>query len=183
MLFSDKLDFLHEICRLLRMSTQHRWQSAIGMFGAIALLIGGSCQGPASPQDASSAQGDTVPQGTLIPVAMTSCYQYTRERDSVRLTITVTNDSASGTLHFKNYQIDGSRGTVEGRFHGDTLLVVYDFHAEGAHNRTEEAFLKRGADLIRGIGDRESIGNTYRFTNRGAIDFEMGQIFQPVPCD
>src|SRR5690606_5901841 len=177
------MNFLHGICRLVTMNKQHHWRSAVAIFGATALLIGGSCQRPASSQNENTAQDDTVPQGTIVPVAETSCYLHTRERDSVRLSITVANDSASGTLHFKNYQIDGSQGTVEGRFHGDTLLVVYDFHAEGTQNRTEEAFLKRGTDLIRGVGDREPVGNTYRFTDRGAIDFEAGQIFQPVSCD
>ncbi|MFB2120603.1 MULTISPECIES: hypothetical protein [Parapedobacter] len=166
------------------MSLQHQWRVVIGMFGAIVLLTGGSCQGPSSSsQGQNGSQGDTLSQGTVIPVVVTSCYLYTRERDSVRFSITVTNDSASGTLHFENYQIDGSQGTVEGRLHGDTLLVVYDFQAEGTQNRTEEAFLKRGANLIRGIGDRKPVGNTYRFTDRGAIDFEAGQVFQPVPCE
>lgn len=119
----------------------------------------------------------------MMPVPVTSCYLYTHGRDSVYLSISVANDSASGTLHFKNYQIDGSQGIVEGRYYGDTLLVDYDFHAEGTHNRVEEAFLKRGPGLIRGVGDREPDGNTYRFTDRSAIDFEAGQIFQPVPCD
>lgn len=160
-----------------------QYHCRLASIGMVILLIGGSCQGPASSREGNTAQNDTVPQGTVVPVAVTSCYLHTHERDSVRLSLTVANDSASGTLHFKNYQIDGSQGTVAGRFHGDTLLVIYDFHAEGTDNRTEEAFLKRGADLIRGAGDREPIGNTYRFTNRSAIDFEAGQIFQPVPCN
>ena len=162
---------------------QHHCRLFAVALGMIVVLTGGSCQGPSSSQDQNTTEGDTVPQGTVVPVALTACYLYTHERDSVRLSITVANDSASGTLHFKNYQIDGSQGTVEGRFHGDTLFVIYDFQAEGTHNRTEEAFLKRGADLIRGVGDREPVGNTYRSTSRSAIDFEAGQIFQPVPCD
>lgn len=149
---------------------------------AVAVLLGGACQNPTSSNQEKTGQGDTVPQGMVVPVAITSCYLHTHERDSVRLSITVATDSARGTLHFKNYQIDSSQGTVEGRFRGDTLFVIYDFQAEGSHNRTEEAFLKRGADLIRGIGHREQVGNTYRFTNHGTIDFEAGQIFQPVPC-
>lgn len=153
------------------------------IIGMAVLLIGGSCQGPASSREENTAKNDTVPQGTVVPVAVTSCYLHTHERDSVRLSITVAADSATGTLHFKNYQIDSSQGTVEGRFRGDTLFVIYDFQAEGSHNRTEEAFLKRGADLIRGIGDREPVGNTYRFTNRSTIDFDAGQIFQPVSCN
>src|SRR3546814_9711342 len=125
------------------MNNQYRGRLAAAIFGATAVLIGGSCQGPASSQDGNTVQDDTVPQGTVVPVAVTSCYLHTHERDSVHLSITVANDSASGTLHFENYQIDGSQGTVEGRFHGDTLFVIYDFHAEGSHNRTEEAFLKQ----------------------------------------
>lgn len=165
------------------MNKQHHWRLAATIFGVTALLFGGSCQGPASSQDENTSHDDTVPQGMVIPTAVTSCYLHIHERDSVWLSITVADDSASGTLHFNNYQIDGSQGTVEGRFHGDTLFVVYDFQAEGAQNRTEEAFLKRGSNLIRGVGDREPMENTYRFTDRGAIDFKTGQIFQPVSCN
>ncbi|MEC3881141.1 hypothetical protein [Parapedobacter sp. 10938] len=165
------------------MSVQHHWGLLATIFSAAALLAGSSCQGPTSSEKANTIQGDTIPQGATVQESTTSCYLHTHERDSVRLSINLVSDSVSGTLHFKNYQIDGSQGTVTGRFHGDTLLVVYDFHAEGSHNRTEEAFLKQGVDLIRGFGDREPDGNTYRFTDRGAIDFEAGQIFQPVSCD
>lgn len=165
------------------MNRQLHWRSITAIVSTAALLIGSSCQEPTSSDDKNTAQGDTVSNGAVVPMAATSCYLHTHGRDSVHLRITVTNDSASGTLQFKNYQIDGSQGTVSGRFRGDTLMVIYDFHAEGTHNRTAEAFLKRGADLIRGVGDREPVGNTYRFTNRSAIDFEAGQIFQPVPCD
>ncbi len=165
------------------MNKPHHRRLFVTIISAAALLMGGSCQGPTSPDERNAAQGDTVRQGITVPKAVTSCYLHTHERDSVRLSITAASDSVSGTLHFNNYQIDDSQGTVEGRFHGDTLLVIYDFQAEGTQNRTEEAFLKRGTDLIRGVGDRGPVGNTYRFTDRGAIDFEAGQIFQPVPCD
>jgi len=164
------------------MNKRHQWRLFAAVISAAALM-GGACQGPTSSHTEGTAQGDTVLQGTVVPVAVTSCYLHTHERDSVSLSITVADDGASGTLHFNNYQIDDSQGSVAGRFHGDTLFVIYDFQAEGTQNRTEEAFLKRGIDLIRGVGDREPVGNTYRFTDRGAIDFEAGQVFQPVPCE
>lgn len=97
--------------------------------------------------------------------------------------IAVEGDTVRGKLQFKNYQIDGSSGTISGRFHGDTLLVHYDFFAEGTHNVTEEAFLKQGDQYIRGFGDRQEASGVYRFTDRQAIDFSDGQAFRPVTCD
>ena len=166
------------------MEMHHRFRLPVALLIAIALLAVSSCQGPASSGDeGTAAHTDTMPQGTADPVTVTSCYLHTHERDSVRLRLTITNDTVSGTLHFKNYQIDGSQGTVRGQFQGDTLFLVYDFHAEGTHNMTEEAFLKQGTDLVRGFGDREEDKHLYRFTDRNAIEFSTGQIFKPVSCN
>lgn len=91
-------------------------------------------------------------------------------------------DSVYGMLHFKNYQIDGSRGTVHGRFQGDTLFVQYDFLAEGTQNLTEEAFLKQDERYVRGFGEREATDGVHRYVDRSAIDFTEGQVFVPAAC-
>jgi len=85
-------------------------------------------------------------------------------------------------MHFKNYQIDGSQGTIRGQFRGDTLFVLYDFFAEGTHSIAEEAFLKRNDTLVRGFGERDEIKGIYRFRDRGDIDFSAGQVFRPILC-
>lgn len=85
--------------------------------------------------------------------------------------VNAVGDSVQGSLHFNNYQIDDSKGSIRGRFHGDTLFVVYDFMAEGMRSRTAEAFLKRGDSLIRGLGE-ELLKK----------DFSKGQVFLNVPC-
>lgn len=165
------------------MDMQHRFRLRNAVSGtlALALLIVTSCQGPASSTD-EAADRTGLPGAEAPIAAVTSCYRYVNGKDSVYLVLTTDKDSVSGTLHFKNYQIDGSQGTIRGRFSDDTLFVRYDFHAEGTHNITEEAFLKRGGTLIRGFGERTASEEVYRFTDRGTIDFSEGQVFQPISC-
>jgi len=112
-----------------------------------------------------------------------TCYLHVHGQDSITLDIAVDGDTVWGKLQFKNYQIDGSSGTVSGRFEGDTLLVKYDFFAEGTRNITEEAFLKQGDRYIRGFGDRKEVDGVYRFADKRAIDFVDGQVFRPVACN
>ncbi|GGG82301.1 hypothetical protein GCM10007415_13910 [Parapedobacter pyrenivorans] len=164
------------------MDMQHHFRQPITLLGILALLVGSSCQGPASSSDESTDRTETIQPDAEVSPAVTTCYLYTHGQDSVHLVLIDDKDTVSGTLHFRNHQIDGSQGTVHGRFRGDTLFVLYEFQAEGTHNITEEAFLKRGGTLIRGFGDRSPSEEVYRFTDHGAIDFSEGQVFQPVSC-
>jgi len=111
------------------------------------------------------------------------CYLYTNKKDSIKLNYTQNKDNVKGNLHFQNYQIDGSRGTINGQFHGDTLWIEYDFMAEGMHSNTEEVFLKKGDSLIRGVGEHIISADRSQFKNRDSIRFQDGQIFLPVACN
>lgn len=144
-----------------------------------SLLVWAACQPPTpSSTDAAESPLEVGEAGSITTV----CYLHIHGRDSVKLRFTHDQDSIKGIMRFKNYQIDGSQGTVRGRFHGDTLFVLYDFFAEGTHNITEEAFFKSGNTYIRGFGEREHIRGVHRFIDRKSIDFSVGQVFLPASC-
>lgn len=142
-----------------------------------------ACGGPSQENtpNTTSANSDAMSQSTDIDGSHV-CYLHIHERDSVHLELRTKGDSIQGSLFFNNYQIDDSRGIIRGRFKGDTLFVVYDFMAEGMHNQTEEAFLKRGDSLIRGFGDRQMINETMTYQKSANINFNKGQVFHPVSC-
>jgi len=112
----------------------------------------------------------------------TYCYIYTRERDSISMNFTQTGEEIKGILHFDNYQIDGSRGTITGDFQNDTLWVEYHFMAEGMRNIVEEGFLKKGNSLIRGTGTRVQAGDKFVYQDRNSIDFTDGQTLMMIKC-
>ncbi|WP_353185970.1 hypothetical protein [Parapedobacter lycopersici] len=141
-----------------------------------AISLGGiaACHTATERRTEVSAENDIASQ--------TACYRYVNGRDTVHLRLVIDRDSVNGTLHFRNYQVDGSSGSVSGRFRGDTLVVFYDFFAEGMHSVTEEAFLVQGDTYIRGFGERQETAGIHRFIDSRAIDFSDGQAFHPVPC-
>lgn len=147
---------------------------------AFTLLLWCACNSPSPPAD--HTQPITHTEAVDVNPSNSVCYLHTHNKDSVKLRFTIDHRSIEGKIHFKNYQIDGSQGAVRGRFHGDTLFVLYDFVAEGTHNVTEEAFLKRGDTYVRGFGEREEIEGVHRFTEKGDVDFSDGQVFVPVQC-
>jgi len=110
------------------------------------------------------------------------CYLYTHEKDSIKLNFTRNGNMIEGTLHFKNYQIDGSSGTIDGKFYGDTLWVVYDFFSEGMHSIKDEVFLQKGDTLIRGFGEYEQMVEKHQYNDKASINFKNGQSFLPLSC-
>ncbi|MGK6352868.1 hypothetical protein ACMGDE_16295 [Parapedobacter sp. DT-150] len=152
------------------MDSNTLFRLGFGWMAALSIVVSSACNPPATTQRTDNASADSTAVPAAVAEAVTSCYLHTRGRDTIMLQLSTRPDTVSGTLSFNNYQIDDSRGTVAGRYHGDTLIVMYDFHAEGTHNIQEEVFLRQGSMLIRGAGDRSK------------IDFSTGQVFQPVSC-
>lgn len=168
------------------MKTAYPFCRPAGLAVVIALLSGTACNRSGSPQDTSASGTATVVDSPATvgdpPMTDTLCYQHTNGRDTIMLELSIHSDTVSGHLHFNNYQMDDSQGAIMGQYRGDTLVVTYDFHAEGTHSRQEEAFLRQDRRLIRGSGDREEHKGLYRFKDLQAVDFENGQIFTPAPC-
>lgn len=147
------------------------------------ILVLAGCSGPQRERSTHADTEDTTPLQNRAPtVEMQRCYLHVNGRDSVHIAFEVGSDSVEGTLYFNNYQFDDSRGTIRGRFHGDTLKVVNDYLAEGMRSRSQEAFLKKGDSLIRGFGDRHLVNDTMTYSAPEDVSFENGQVFRPTPC-
>jgi len=138
----------------------------------VQFLILCACGSPSQTKNPTGTTADSNTRSDSITNEKSQhCYIHIHGRDSVHMIVNAVSDSVQGSLHFNNYQIDDSRGSIRGRFHGDTLFVVYDFMAEGMRSRTAEAFLKRGDSLIRSLGEEHL-----------TKDFSKGQVFLNVPC-
>lgn len=121
------------------------------------------------------------------------CYQAIFEKDTGELKITTDQrGKVTGDLVMK-YGLKPNtvervinKGKVDGTFRGDTLFLNY-LYTSGSLNKTlyqnPLALLKRGEQLIMGVGEIEhSVGRSY-FVRNKPIDFDKGRFnFNPVAC-
>lgn len=122
------------------------------------------------------------------------CFLAVHEKDTADLKIRTAKDGkVTGDLVIKYGELKPNalekglnRGAIEGKFRGDTLFADYTF-TSGTKDKTiyknPLAFLKRGEQLILGVGEIETyVGRTY-FKNDKPINFEIGKFrFEPVDC-
>lgn len=105
------------------------------------------------------------------PALSSYCYQKASNRDTVRLEYTMNGDSVNGFLSYNFYGKDKSKGTINGRMLGDTLLAMYTFFSEGVTSFREVIFLKKGNQMVEGYGEmKEQEGKMY-FTDRRKNEF------------
>ena len=121
------------------------------------------------------------------------CYQAFFEKDTGDLKITTDeNGKVTGDLEMR-YGLKPNtvervinKGKVDGSFRGDTLFLNY-LYTSGSLNKTlyqnPLAFLKKGEQLVMGVGEIEhSVGRSY-FVKNKPIDFDKGRFkFDPVEC-
>lgn len=110
------------------------------------------------------------------------CYRKTSQRDTILLKLKKAGNKFLGTLAFDNYQMDSSSGTVEGTAKGDTLILWYDFVAEGTHTIMEIVFKKQGNKLIRATGSIKTNGDSAYFENHAKLSFDTSQTLIQIDC-
>lgn len=125
-------------------------------------------------------QGNAGNAGKEAP--LTGCYLRALERDSLMARLTQDGNKISGTLHFDNYQKDGSRGTVEGSIEGEVVKLIYRFQAEGMSSISEVYFKRTPNGLIHGIGEVSVKGDSAYFTNPATISYLPEQELKKVDC-
>jgi hypothetical protein len=109
------------------------------------------------------------------------CYVFISGKDSIRMNIQVVNDIFEGSMSYKMFEKDGSRGDIKGLIQGDTLIGEYHFHSEGMESWREMMFLKNGESLVEGIGPQDEQGSKMRFADRTQVTF-TGMVLQPIDC-
>ena len=122
------------------------------------------------------------------------CYLAVFEKDTANMKLNTTTDGDVtgdlvidfGELKPNSLEKVINKGKVKGSYRGDTLFVNY-IYTSGTINETVYqnplAFLRRGEQLILGVGDVESAMGRAYFVKDKPINFDIGRFkFEPVDC-
>ncbi len=111
------------------------------------------------------------------------CLAYTKNNDTVFLSLAIKNGRVSGRLVYNLYEKDKNTGGINGAMHGDTLLADYSFLSEGSRSVRQVIFLKKGNILQEGIGGMKEQGSRLVFTNTAEVSFNDNIFLEPVDCN
>lgn len=129
-------------------------------------------------------QGNSVSTPAAQVSSIVGCYVARGSKVVYMLNIQNQQGSdVSGTLSFKNYQMDSSSGTFTGRYTDGILLGDYEFDAEGSHNVVQNIFKYSNGDFIRGQGALTTDGT--RFLDLSDITYDaasMQHLFKHEAC-
>lgn len=120
-----------------------------------------------------SAKNDTAGADSNmmhIQIPVSSCYRYTKNRDTVFLKVERFPNVVTGTMIYALYEKDRNTGEIEGRMTGDTLVADYNFMSEGNRSTRQVVFLIQGDTATEGYGDLK------------AVDFSKGLKLSKVSC-
>ncbi|MGO4877013.1 hypothetical protein [Pedobacter sp. AJM] len=132
-----------------------------------------------SEKKADSAKKDSVINET--------CYASSFEKDSAAMIVkTMASGKVTGSLLVKYAEKPQNKGEINGKFHGDTLLVDYRFNTGKDTTKAFTnplAFLKKDGKLIMGVAQIETtLGRSY-FVKGKPINYDAGKFtFIEVPC-
>ena len=155
----------------------------LGLFCLLLACIGlQNCKKNETPKDVE------VTKAKVEDPISVACYKALYENDTIELKInTLKGDKITGDMVMKIFEMPEKKGKIEGKFHGDTLLVDYTF-IQGTYEKkvfkNPMAMLKKGNELILGSGKIETyLGRSY-FAKDTPIDFEKVKYkFAIVDCD
>ncbi len=123
---------------------------------ALALIALGALLTACQQKPANPINIDSVAEEKKLTANVEECYTYTKNRDTVALTLNQVGTAITGRLTYKLFEKDKNEGRVVGKIKGDTLLLDYTFASEGTTSMRPVAFLKQGDKLIEGYGPDEN---------------------------
>lgn len=110
-----------------------------------------------------------------------TCYMQATGKDSVFVTLEDNLGTIIGKMRYKNFEKDSSSGDLVGSQNGDTLKVNYTFAEEGKTSEREIYFLRKGENIIEGIGEQTTEGATSKYANPAALKY-VGNTLKQVDC-
>ncbi len=125
----------------------------------------------------------TVPESNepIESSTLQTCYIGNTGKDSIYLTLDDNLGTFTGKLRYKNFEKDSSSGDVMGTQNGDTLKLNYTFASEGMTSDREIFFLRKGAELLEGIGEQNTEGSASNYANPSKLKYE-GNTLKQVDC-
>ncbi|KEY19506.1 hypothetical protein [Kaistella antarctica] len=113
--------------------------------------------------------------------SLQTCYMQATGKDSVFVSLEDNLGTIIGKMRYKNFEKDSSVGDLVGSQNGDTLKLMYTFEAEGTTSEREIYFLRKGSDIIEGIGEHTTEGIKSKYENSAKLKYE-GHILTQVDC-
>ena len=113
--------------------------------------------------------------------SLQTCYMQATGKDSVFVFLEDNLGTIIGKMRYKNFEKDSSSGDLVGSQNGDTLKLMYTFEAEGTTSEREIYFLRKGEDIIEGIGDHTTEGMKSKYENTAKLKYE-GHTLNQVDC-
>lgn len=111
------------------------------------------------------------------------CYSYTMNNDTIYLKVTNLEDSlVEGNLSYNLFEKDRNQGKFEGKWHGDSLFVDYEFEAEGVTSTREVFFLKTDSGMIEGYGPVKDTLNKVVFQEHSTLILNENILLKSVDC-
>lgn len=139
-----------------------------------------ACQTKTAEDTADSIA--TAPDTTLATADTQTCYAYTKDKDTVSLTLKAVGNEVTGQLDYNLYEKDKNSGTITGLIKGDTIIADYTFMSEGINSTRQVAFLKKDGSLIEGYGPSSDQDGKVIFTTTAGIKFDGSTTLTEVPC-
>lgn len=130
----------------------------------------------------ASSENKNIQPNIEKPLSVAGCYMEVLKRDTFTAHILQQHNKLTGRLFFNNYEKDKSSGTVSGLLEADILKLNYRFSSEGMSSVMEVYFKYKDGNLIRGIEEIKSMGDSVFFSNKAAIVYE-GSEFKGINCD
>ena len=129
---------------------------------------------------ADTGSSQTIPADDAF-ADIAGCYMQVLKRDTFAASLQQHGNTVTGRLSFDNYEKDGSTGTVSGDLQGDVLKLDYVFASEGMNSVMEVYFKYKDGNLVRGIGEMKTKGDTAYFINPALIQYN-GSDLKKISC-
>lgn len=153
--------------------------------GLFILLL--SCIGLQSCKKEQSQKNDKKDQVQIADTINQACYEALYESDTIEMKMITSKDNKiTGDMVMSFFAQPKKIGKIKGEFHGDTLLVYYNFYQGEEKAKVFSnpmAFLKKGDELILGSGKIEYYFGKSYFVKGEPIDFDRVKYkFKSVDC-
>lgn len=151
------------------------------LFLPMTLLVLTACNDQTQPPTPeNTAKSDTTEYKVQIPNS--GCYLYTSGKDTIAFKMEVFPNVVTGVLKYDFYEKDGSKGEIDGKLRGDTLVADYSFMAEGTRSIRQVIFLIQDSLVTEGYGDMEEKEGRMVFKNSNKVDFSKGLKLRKISC-
>lgn len=150
----------------------------------ICIAVLSSCNNQQNPaQQPNNMDNDSVAaRVTTGALSGRYCYGYTTNKDSILLTVNITDSIVTGNLHYNLYEKDKSSGSIQGKMKGDTVIADYTFMAEGMQSVREVAFLLDDSTAKEGYGEMIEKNNKMIFLKPGKLMFDKSFVLIKKEC-